>query len=144
MKRVQPGIRREKWMGFVRPLARLVLTGVFVVAAIFKLVEMGETQNAVESYSLLPEWAVWPAALFLPWVEFVAGISLWVPWLRAAAQEMIALLLVIFLGAIIAAWARGLDIQCGCFGGTETANYPWLVARDLGLLGLLSLSKKKK
>ena len=54
-----------------------------------------------------------------------------------------ALLLVAFIVGIASAWARGLQIDCGCFGGggfdaDATAKYPWEIARDVGLL-LLSL-----
>ena len=50
------------------------------------------------------------------------------------------MLLVAFLTGISSAWARGLSIDCGCFGGgagpvaNAQAQYPWDLARDLGLL----------
>ena len=40
----------------------------------------------------------------------------------------------------MSAWARGLSIECGCFGGgggtleDYAAKYPWEIARDVGLL----------
>ena len=51
------------------------------------------------------------------------------------------LLFVVFTLAVISAAARGLSIDCGCFGGGgqvapgETA-YGWEIVRDLGLLAL--------
>lgn len=139
----QPATPRETLMRAARLFAQLVLTGVFATSGILKLADMEQTQNAIEGYRLLPGWVIWPAALFLPWTELVTAACLWVPWLRSASQKMLAALLLLFLCAIVAAWARGLDIRCGCFGSTEKANYPWLVARDLGLIGLLILTKKK-
>ena len=52
-----------------------------------------------------------------------------------------ALLLVAFIVGIASAWARGLSIDCGCFGGggfeaDAAAAYPWDIARDLGLLAM--------
>jgi len=49
------------------------------------------------------------------------------------------LLLVVFVGAVASAWARGLQIDCGCFGdGGEVAAgrtaYPAEILRDLALL----------
>ncbi len=50
------------------------------------------------------------------------------------------LLLVAFIVGIASAWARGLQIECGCFGGgggpavNASAAYPWELARDVGLL----------
>ncbi len=52
------------------------------------------------------------------------------------------LLLVAFVVGIASAWARGLSIECGCFGGgagaaqDAAAKYPGEIARDLGLLAL--------
>ena len=50
-------------------------------------------------------------------------------------------LLVAFLAGIASAWARDLQIECGCFGGggiaaEATAAYPREIARDVGLLVL--------
>ena len=124
-------------------LAQLALAGVFVSAGVLKLADMEQTRSAVEGYRLLPAWAVWPAALLLPWAEIAGGAGLWVPWLQPAARRLLAVLLLLFLVAIVAAWGRGLDIRCGCFGGTDAVSYPWLVARDFGLLGLLLLTKRR-
>ncbi len=38
-------------------------------------------------------------------------------------------------------WARGITIDCGCFGGggydpDAASHYPWEIARDAGLLAL--------
>ena len=51
------------------------------------------------------------------------------------------LLQVAFIIGIASAWARGLKIECGCFGGGGTAakasdQYPWDIARDIGLAAL--------
>jgi hypothetical protein len=41
-----------------------------------------------------------------------------------------------FIVAIAAAWLRGLDISCGCFGSSEgETNYLWLILRDLLIVG---------
>ena len=46
----------------------------------------------------------------------------------------------LFVVGIASAWARGLSIECGCFGGGGgsvedfAAAYPWEIARDVGLM----------
>ena len=55
-----------------------------------------------------------------------------------------ALLFGAFIVGITSAWSRGLQIDCGCFGGGgfdagATAQYPWEIARDVGLLLLSGL-----
>ena len=52
---------------------------------------------------------------------------------------MSALLFVAFIIGIGSAWARGLEIDCGCFGGGgelagASDKYPGEIARDVGLL----------
>jgi hypothetical protein len=47
----------------------------------------------------------------------------------------------IFIVAIASAWARGLTIDCGCFGGggqvaANETKYLQEIVRDAGLLGL--------
>ena len=101
--------------------------------------------RAVRAYDLLPE-AIVPdgRARCCPRVEIVVGAG---PDRRRAhprgRRRRLALLFVAFIIGIASAWARGLQIDCGCFGGggfdaDATAKYPWEIARDVGLL-LLSL-----
>ncbi len=121
-------------------LARLILAGVFLAAGFLKLSDLAQTQQAVAGYALLPEILIWPATLLLPWAEIIAGGALLLPKTRDGAHAALGILLGVFLVAIIAAGARGIDLECGCFGGTGKSNYAWLVARDLGLFALLFLS----
>lgn len=125
-------------------LARLVLSGTLLVAGVLKLADLPQTLQAVTAYRLLPETFLWPAALLLPWTEIIAALGfLWKPT-RPVAQLWVGALLGVFLLALLAAWGRGLDIDCGCFGGSGgsgIANYPWLILRDLGLFFLLWLGR---
>jgi hypothetical protein len=50
-----------------------------------------------------------------------------------------ALTMVAFIIGISWVWAHGISIDCGCFGGggaseNGIAQYPWEIARDVGLL----------
>ena len=57
--------------------------------------------------------------------------------LRAGGLLVLNASLLAFLAAILSAWARGLDIQCGCFGGgAGTSSHVELIARDVALLAL--------
>ena len=76
-----------------------------------------------------------------PLLELVIGLLLLAGLLTRPAAVVSAVLLVAFVVGIASAWARGLEIECGCFGGGGTkegasAAYPWEIARDLGLLAL--------
>jgi uncharacterized membrane protein YphA (DoxX/SURF4 family) len=117
--------------------ARLLLGGVFVVAGLLKLPDPAAAVRAVRAYRLLPEALVGPVAFGLPVVEVAVGLALLAGVFVRAAALASALLLVVFLGAVGSAWVRGLQIDCGCFGGGGQAAataYPGEVARDLALL----------
>lgn len=64
--------------------------------------------------------------------------------LAAAAS---AVLLLMFMAGIASAWARGLQIECGCFDGggfaaDATQQYPWEILCDVGLAATERSSKE--
>jgi uncharacterized membrane protein YphA (DoxX/SURF4 family) len=130
----------KEWFGLV---ARLVTGGVWIAAGALKLPDPYESVRAVRAYDLLPEAVVPTVGLLLPIVEVVLGAALVLGLLTRGAGVVSALLLVLFIVGIASVWARGIEIQCGCFGnggaraGASSA-YPWEIARDVGLL-LLSV-----
>ena len=119
--------------------ARLLLGGVFVVAGLLKLPDPAAAVRAVRAYRLLPEVLVGPVAFGLPVVEIAVGLALLAGVFVRTAAVASALLLAVFLVGVGSAWARGLQIDCGCFGGggqvqTGQTAYPAEVARDTALL----------
>lgn len=120
-------------------VGRLVLGGVLVVAGAIKIPDPAAAVRAVRAYQLLPESIVGPVAFGLPVVEVAVGLALLAGvFLRAAALASAALLIVFMVG-VASAWGRGLQIDCGCFGGggqvaaADTA-YGTELLRDVGLL----------
>ena len=117
----------------------------WVVAGALKLPDPAGSVRAVRAYDLLPESAVTVVGHGLPVLELVIGLLLLAGLLTRPASVVSALLLVAFIVGIASAWARGLEIECGCFGGGGTkegasAAYPWEIARDLGLLAAVRLA----
>ena len=128
----------KDWFGLV---ARLVTGGVWIVAGALKLPYPADSVRAVRAYELLPEAVVPAVGHLLPVVEVVIGLCLVVGVLVRGASVASALLFVAFIIGIASAWARGLSIDCGCFGGggqipDAAAKYPGEIARDVGLLAL--------
>jgi len=124
------------WIGFA---ARLLVGGVWIVAGALKLPDLDASVRAVRAYQLLPEAVVPAVGHALPILEVVVGVMLVVGLLVRASAAVSAVLFLAFVIGISAAWARGLQIDCGCFGGggydaNATDKYPWEIARDLGLL----------
>lgn len=132
---------RQSWM-WVGVVARLVVGGVWFVAGLLKLADPAENVVAVRAYQLLPESVVPLVGHALPVVEILVGLCLLLGLLVRGSAVLSCVLLVAFVVGIASAWARGLSIDCGCFGGgagpvqNAQAKYPWEIARDLGLLAL--------
>ena len=126
----------KDWVGLA---ARLVTGVVWIVAGALKLPDPAASVRAVRAYDLLPEAVVPTIGYLLPVVEVVIGLALVAGLLTRTVAVVSALLLVAFIVGIASAWARGLSIDCGCFGGggfeaDAAAAYPWDIARDVGLL----------
>ena len=128
----------KDWFGLV---VRLVTGGVWIVAGALKLPYPADSVRAVRAYDLLPEAVVPAVGHLLPVVEVVVGLCLVLGVLVRSSAAVSALLFVAFIIGISSAWARGLSIDCGCFGGggeipDAAAKYPGEIARDVGLLAL--------
>lgn len=121
--------------------ARLVLAAVFLVAGALKVADPTEAVQAVRAYQLVPGWLEQWVGWGLPFLELTIGLLLAVGLCTRAAAAAAAALLVVFVAAVISAAARGLSIDCGCFGGGGTVapgqtRYAFEVIRDTGLLAL--------
>ena len=120
-------------------LARLVTGGVWLVAGGLKITEPDASIDAVRAYELLPSSLAEILGLVLPSIEVVVGLALVLGVLTRSAAVISALLFVAFIIGIASVWARGIEIDCGCFGGGgaeagASSNYPWEIARDVALL----------
>ncbi len=118
-------------------LHRVVLGGLFVYAGATKITDPGRFLVAIRSYEIVGDpWAAW-IAVWLPWVEVFAGICVIMRSLYRGALALLTAAMAIFLVAISSAWARGLDVECGCFAGKGlTGSYLEIILRDLLILGV--------
>ncbi|HUK62799.1 MAG TPA: MauE/DoxX family redox-associated membrane protein [Dongiaceae bacterium] len=112
-------------IALTRPMVRIAQLAIGVIllwASLGKIGDMSEFAREVHNFHLSPLWAEHLIAMTLPWVELTAGLAL-VTGLRARAGAVLALaLMVLFTIAVGAAWARGLDFRCGCFGKASAAT----------------------
>lgn len=108
---------RDRALDFVGTWARLGLAVVWLVSGGLKALDPDQTYVAVRAYDVLPAAGVELVAALLPWLELALGVLLLLGvGTRLAATASVALLLV-FVAGVTQAWARGLSIDCGCFGG---------------------------
>jgi uncharacterized membrane protein YphA (DoxX/SURF4 family) len=119
--------------------ARLGLAAVWLVSGSLKASDLNQTYVAVQAYDLLPSGAVSAVAGAVPFLEFALGVLLLVGLGTRLTAVVSAVVLLAFIGAVGQAWARGLSIDCGCFGGggqvaSGDTRYPQEIARDIGFL----------
>jgi len=122
-------------------LARLLAGGVFAASGWTKVVDVEATVRSVRAYDLLPESLVRVTGTGLPVLELGLAALLLTGLATRLAAAVTALLSLAFLVGVGSAWARGLSIECGCFGnGGFTSNpvpgYVREIALDTVLIGL--------
>ena len=129
------------WLDILGTVARLGVGGVLVAAGALKVANLPLSAFAVRAYQLLPYELAGYVGYALPVVELLVGVlllaGLFTRWAALAAGVLMAA----FVVGIGWAWATGLAIDCGCFGGggpTEAGRtaYPLELTRDALLLGL--------
>jgi uncharacterized membrane protein YphA (DoxX/SURF4 family) len=119
----------------------LVLGGVLIAAGVLKIGNLQKSAMAVRAYELLPISLANFLGYSLPWVELGIGLLLVTGALVRFAGLVGAVTMLAFIIAISQAWARGLSIDCGCFGGGGTIDpsqtkYLSEIIRDIGLMAL--------
>jgi uncharacterized membrane protein YphA (DoxX/SURF4 family) len=126
----------KQWVGV---LARLIVGLVDVVAGVAKFPDPAGNVRQVRAFQILPEAFVPTVGHALPTVEIVIGAMLILGLLTRAFAVLATLFFVAFIIGIAAAWARGLEINCGCFGShgvpaNPHRQYAIDIARDIGLV----------
>ncbi len=112
---------------------RFALAALFIYSGAGKAWDPAAFASDIANYHITP-WIITAAvALYLPWLEILAGAGLLFHGCRSGALLIVSALLFVFCGALLSAWFRGLDIHCGCFGGGGTGIAPALL-RNLVLL----------
>ena len=131
----------QKARPWISTVTRVALGMVLIVAGGLKLPDPEGAIRAVRAYELLPESLVPIVGLGMPALEVALGVVLVLGLFTRIASLAGVLLMAVFIGAIASAWARGLTIDCGCFGGggqVEEGQEKYLqeIVRDLGFIAL--------
>lgn len=120
-------------------VARLGLAAVWIASGAIKLFDPHGTVASVKAYQLVPDDLVSVVAGVLPFLELALGLLL----LFGIGTRLVAVLsgivLLVYIAGIAQSWARGLTIDCGCFGGggqvaAGQTHYPQEILRDTGFL----------
>src|SRR5438067_733871 len=121
---------------FVRLLGA-ALGALFVYAGALKTLDPARFAVDIENYRLVSRSVAVLMALYLPWLEIVCGVALLAGRAMRGALWLITAMMLVFIGALVSAAMRGLDISCGCFGQSlQTHNLAIALARDLAMLAV--------
>ena len=121
-------------MKIVWLILRLAFGALFIWSGIAKLKDPITFADAVRNFRIIGDPIAPAMALFIPWVEVIAGICVMAGRYARGGSFVLIGSLFLFTGAVVAAWLRGLDITCGCFGDNEELNYPVKVLQNVILL----------
>lgn len=138
-ERVSRWSTMRPWLGLA---VRVGLAGVWLYAGGSKVGDLAASGRAVNAYDLLPYDAAMAVGAALPIVEMALGVLVLLGLATRLSAGVSAALLVAFIAGIASAWSRGLNIDCGCFGGGgelaagQSPNYGPEILRDLGFLAL--------
>jgi uncharacterized membrane protein YphA (DoxX/SURF4 family) len=131
--------------GVARLAARLLLAAVLAYAGLVKTADLTAAGRTVALYRIVPDDRAQLIGGVLPFVEVALALLLAAGLATRAAAVGATVLLVAYVAAIASVWARGMSIDCGCFGGGGTLSggaergYARDIARDLVLLGAAAL-----
>jgi len=111
---------RMNAIGFL--LARLIVAGVFLFAAVGKIADPHSFAEAIANYHLVPDAVSSIAASIVPVLEVVLAIALIAGVKERGAALIAGVMLVVFAGAMISTIVRGINLDCGCFGASAEAR----------------------
>ena len=126
----------RQWIGVA---ARLIVGVVDVAAGVAKFPDPAGNVRQVRAFQILPEAVVPAVGHALPTVEILIGALLVLGLLTRSVAVLATLFFIAFIIGIASAWARGLEINCGCFGSHGVPadphrQYAIDIARDIGLV----------
>jgi hypothetical protein len=121
-------------MKFVWRILDLIVGGIFIYAGVLKVLDPVEFGLDIDNYKLLPWFISVRLAFYLPWLEILCGLALIFRFLYRGGLSILTALILVFIGATMAAKLRGLDITCGCFGhASQHWSFLQHMATDLAI-----------
>jgi len=129
--------RRGRWLVVI---ARIVVGGVFVFAAVPKIVDPHAFAIAITNYHAVPDVVARVTGAALPLLELLVGIALISGVHARGAAVLSAGMLIVFAVALTRALLLDINVDCGCFGSAARSEIGWdSVVRNIGLTALSAL-----
>jgi len=113
-------------------MLRLVIGGVFIYAGWAKRNEGIEFADSVASFRILPGAVIVPFVLSIVPFEIGAGAMVLTGWQKRVGALGLLIMASMYCVALALALARGITVNCGCFGTGAVGANPWIdLGRDL-------------
>jgi uncharacterized membrane protein YphA (DoxX/SURF4 family) len=103
-------------MAIVSFIFRIIIGGIFLISGLAKISDPVRFLLTLREFRLFPELIVPFLSVYLPWLEFILGLSLVLGVMHRTGALMIAGLNTLFIVAIGSVVLRGIEVDCGCFG----------------------------
>ena len=103
-------------------LCQIAIGLIFAVAGMAKLGDLGAFAEQIHNFRIAPAATENLLALSLPGIEVVAALALVLNIRARSGAVVVTGLMAVFTVAVLAALARGLDIECGCFGTADASR----------------------
>jgi uncharacterized membrane protein YphA (DoxX/SURF4 family) len=119
-----------------RLACRLVPAALLLWAGMAKALDRQGSILSVDSYDVLPDTLVRLVATLLPWIEIAIATLLIMGLFVRFAGAATAIVTLVFIAGMAQAKARGLQIDCGCFGagGYGDGVSWWDILRDVPIV----------
>ena len=122
---------------WISTAVRLGLAFVLFWSGGAKVTEPQQAVMAVQAYEILPVNVGEFVGYALPLMELALAVALLLGVATRVTAIVAGALMTAFVIGVASAWARGLSIDCGCFGGGGAvpegeANYLPVLLRDFG------------
>lgn len=117
---------------------RLLLGGIFVYASWHKILDPAGFAKIIYGYGLFPAVSINLLAIWIPFLELLAGACLILGVMPRGGVTVINGMLVLFILVIAFNLLRGHEFDCGCFSLSDNGSRAaavWLLVRDAGMLG---------
>jgi len=108
-------MNKAKIFSIIALIIRLFLGFLFLYSALDKILYPVKFTEVIYNYRLLPVELLNITAIIIPWIEITIGITLLLGVWVTSSAFLFSGLTMIFIGLLLSAIVRGLNIECGCF-----------------------------
>ncbi len=132
--------RRRPLTHWILFLMRLTLGAVFSFSAWNKIMAPQALADAIVGFEIIPESIALEAAIMLIWLELICGTFMILGLWARATVIVITGMLTLFEVGLITVVARGIEVNCGCFGQFSEMQVGWsTIIRNMVQLGFCAL-----